>query len=284
MEKLYFKVIKLYLNLLSVIAPQHGGKTAINVFLTVRLKKIKEREKAFYSKAKAFTLEPKIVSNSHNIKYYELGEANTKIVFLIHGWNSNAGSLSRFAFELSKTHRVISLDLPAHAHSKGKRTNLFECKEVLKKFIAHINPKETFSIVGHSFGAAVVAYALSETQHHVDKVVLLSANNKLKIIFREFQKMIGFNDTIYNEIEKWIKSIFNLDLEKLILSDFIKKIKFNDLLIIHDKFDKVIPVKSAEEIKKAIPNIKLSVYQKIGHYRMLWNEDVVSETVKFIKE
>ena len=282
MKNLYLKFTKLYLNLLSVIAPIYGGKIAVMIFQKVRIRKIRKREEEFYSKANTFTLKQEIASYNQEVKYYELGSENKKIVFLVHGWDSNAGSLSRFAFELSKNHRVISLDLPAHAYSKGTHTNLFECKEVLIDFIKHIKPKQSFSIVGHSFGAAVVAYALAEKDYDIDKMVLLSANNKMKIIFDDYQKLIGFNNKIYKEIEKWIKTVINIELKDLILSDMLKEIKFNDLLIIHDKFDKVLPFKSAEEIKEALPNIKLSPYEKIGHYRMLWNEDVVKEVVEFL--
>jgi len=144
--KIYLKLIKQYLNFLSYTNPKYGGKVAINLFQKIRLRKIKPKEELFYKKATSKSLEN--IFNSEKFSYYELGNPQGKLVFLVHGWDSNAGSLSRFAFELAqKKYRVISLDLPAHAYSTGTHTNLFICKDALISLINHINPKEKFSII-----------------------------------------------------------------------------------------------------------------------------------------
>jgi pimeloyl-ACP methyl ester carboxylesterase len=279
--KFYLKFIKYYLNLLSFINPNYGGKIAIKLFQKVNLKKIKPKEEAFYQKATSKSLEN--IFNSEKFNYYELGNPNGKLIFLVHGWDSNAGSLSKFAFEFAqKKYRIISLDLPAHAYSTGTHTNLFICKDALISLINHIKPKEEFSIIGHSFGAAVATYALAELNLAVNKIVLLSANNIMSDIFKDYQKFIGFNDVIHTEVCNWVKNTIDEDLNSLVLTDKLKQISYNSLLIIHDKYDKVLAFKSALEIKEAIPKAILIPFEKIGHYRMLWNDDVVRETINFI--
>ena len=277
--KFYLKLIKYYLNFLSVFTPKYGGKIAVRLFQKVRLREIKTREEPFYKNTQASILKV----NNQDMLFYELGNPKGNLIFLVHGWDSNAGSLSMFAFEFAKNnYRVISLDLPAHAKSQGTHTNLFECKDALIQLIKHVNPQQKFSIIGHSFGAAVTSYALAELDYKIKKIVLLSANNIMKVIFDDYQKLVGFNDKIYNQVSLWTKQNFNQSLEELILSDKIKIIKYDELLIIHDKFDKVLPFKSALEIKEAIPTTKIIAFEKIGHYRMLWNKEVLKETIKFI--
>ena len=277
--KFYLKLIKYYLNFLSVFTPKYGGKIAVRLFQKVRLREIKNREEPFYKNTQASILKV----NNQDMLFYELGNPKGNLIFLVHGWDSNAGSLSMFAFEFAKNnYRVISLDLPAHAKSQGTHTNLFECKDALIQLIKHVNPQQKFSIIGHSFGAAVTSYALAELDYKINKIVLLSANNIMKVIFDDYQKLVGFNDKIYNQVSLWTKQNFNQSLEELILSDKIKIIKYDELLIIHDKFDKVLPFKSALEIKEAIPTTKIIAFEKIGHYRMLWNKEVLKETIKFI--
>ena len=277
--KFYLKLIKHYLNFLSVFTPKYGGKIAVRLFQKVRLREIKTREEPFYKNTQASILKV----NNQDMLFYELGNPKGNLIFLVHGWDSNAGSLSMFAFEFAKNnYRVISLDLPAHAKSQGTHTNLFECKDALIQLIKHVNPQQKFSIIGHSFGAAVTSYALAELDYKINKIVLLSANNIMKVIFDDYQKLVGFNDKIYNQVSLWTKQNFNQSLEELILSDKIKIIKYDELLIIHDKFDKVLPFKSALEIKEAIPTTKIIAFEKIGHYRMLWNKEVLKETIKFI--
>jgi pimeloyl-ACP methyl ester carboxylesterase len=279
--KLYLKFIKIYLNFLSVVNPNYGGKIAIKIFQKVNIKKIKPKEEAFYQKVKSNTLEHIYTKKEFN--YYELGSPNGKLVFLVHGWDSNAGSLLKFAFELAqKEYRVISIDLPSHAYSEGTHTNLFICKDALINLINHINPKEEFSIIGHSFGAAVATYTLAELNLAVNKIVLLSANNIMRDVFKDYQKFMGFNEVIYTEVCNWVKNTIDKDLDSLVLTDKLKQISYNSLLIIHDKYDKVLAFKSALEIKEAIPESILIPFEKIGHYRMLWNDDVVRETINFI--
>ncbi len=279
--KLYLKFIKYYLNFLSVVAPNYGGKIAIKIFQKVRIRKIKPKEELFYQKATHHSLK----TEQGNVQYYELGNPKGKLVVLVHGWDSNAGSLSQFAFKLAdKNYRVISLDLPAHAHSEGTHTNLFICKDALINLIKHLNITGDFSIIGHSFGAAVSTYATAELNLPVNKMVLLSANNIMRVIFDDYQKLIGFNDIIYHQVANWVKNVIDEDLDSLVLTDKIKMINYGDLLIIHDKFDKVLPFESALEIKEVFPKATLIPFEKIGHYRMLWNEDVINETVKFIEK
>jgi len=51
-------------------------------------------------------------------------------VILVHGWDSNAGSMSKIAEALvKKNKRVIAFNLPGHAFSKSSSTNLIECKD-----------------------------------------------------------------------------------------------------------------------------------------------------------
>lgn len=278
--KIYLKFIKYYLNILSIIAPKYGGKIVINIFQKVRIKRIKEAEKVFYSKMKHFKIPQK---NKEPLHCYEIGNPKGKLIFLVHGWDSNAGSLTRFTFELAKKgYRIISLDLPAHSNTKAIRTNLYICKNAFKDLINYINPKEPFSVVAHSFGSIVIAFALSETNYLVDKIVLLSANNKLKEVFLDFQRFIGFNDKIFKQIEIWIKTFFKEDLSEMKVTNRLKTVNFEEMLIIHDKFDKVIPYRNAEEITKVLKNTKVQAFEKIGHYRMLWNEDVINTTINFI--
>ncbi len=278
--KIYLKLLKIYLNVLSILAPKYAGKIAVNIFQKIRIKKIKAQERNFYTIATPFKVK---IKNKEELHCYEYGNLKGKLIFLVHGWNSNAGSLTRFAQEFSKNnYRVISFDLPAHANSKATHTNLFVCKEAFTALIKHINPTDPFSIIAHSFGSVVTTYTLLNNNFPIDKIIFLSANNKLKHVFRGFQKLVGFNETIFKQVETWIKQKFKEDLATMILTDKLQKVNFEQLLIIHDKFDKVIPFSNAEEIHSEIPNSKLKAFEKIGHYRMLWNEQVVKESVKFI--
>ncbi len=275
-------IYKHYLNFLSIVAPRYGGKLAINLFQKVTLKQPKRLELNFYKQAKKIEIPYK----KEALLAYELGNSKGELVFLIHGWDSNAGSLGKIANALVATnkYRIIAFDLPAHHQSNQKYTNLYDSKNAFKHLIEYINPKDSFHTIGHSFGASVSAFALSELHKKVKKIVFLSGNDVIEDMFKQFQYYLGFNDKIYNEVRKQTQKIIGEPLEDLIVSERLKKIDFEELLLIHDKYDKVIPFKNAVNIHKKIPNSKLLPFEKIGHYRMLWNNNVVKETVAFLEK
>lgn len=278
--KIFLLITRWYLNVLGVVAPKKAGKKAVEIFSKVRLKTIKEKEMPFYEMGKHFT----VATKYEDLNCYELGNPNGKLLFLVHGWESNAGSLTQFAKAFESEYRIISFDLPSHARNEEESTNLFFCKEAFKSLIAYINPQEPFSIVSHSFGSSVSSMALSESGKKADKLVFLTANNHIEQVFIDFQNLVGFSDKVYKELNNVARDIIDMDLSEIIIADYLKKANFNSLLLVHDTEDKIINFSNAEEIHAAIPNSSIKKFFKIGHYRMLWNEEVLQTTIDFLKK
>ena len=274
------QLIRFYFRITSVLSPRINAFLAFKLFQRVRKKTVRKREEAFYSQAKHF----KIPFQNEDILCYELGDVKGNLVFLVHGWESNAGSLSRFAFDLSKKgYRVVSFELPGHARTKSKYTNLQECKEAFKSVIKFIDPKEPFTVVSHSFGSAVTTYALSQLDYDVDKFIFLTAPNSLFEIFYEFKKIIGLSDQSFTYVLGKAESLIKEDVRKVNVDEKLQKISYSKLLLVHDKFDQIIPLKNSEKIKETNnEKVELKIYDKIGHYRMLWNDRVLEDTLNFI--
>ena len=278
--KLYLEILKVYYKLVSLVFPKIGGKSAFKLFQKVRKKDIRKREKQFYEKARHF----KIPLQKEDLHCYELGNATGELVFLVHGWDSNAGSLSKFAFELAATnHRVISFDLPAHANTKMKYTNLYECKEAFKKLITFIDPQQPFTIIAHSFGSAMTAYTMSEMDYTVDKFIFLTTPNSLLEIFTSFKEFIGITDKTFGYMLRNASNTLQEDIRGVSVEGKLEKVSFTKLLLIHDKHDKILPYRNSEEIVKSLKNALLKTYEKVGHYRMLWNDDILKDTLAFMK-
>ena len=277
----YIKYIKLKIALLSIISPKQAGIFAFNIFQKVLLKKPKKRELPFYQKAKSF----KLTLENDTLHCYSLGNPDNQLVFMVHGWNSNAGSLSLFAEALAqKGYYIVTFDLLGHHKSTKKHTNLVETKAAFKALIKHINPQTPFSVIGHSFGASALAYTLSETDYKVDKIVLLSSFDYIIEAFRDFQKYFKLKEGVFQAAKNYIDSIIKEDFAQMRTSTKLKAVTFEKLLIIHDKKDKVIPFENALQIANEFSNATLIPFERIGHYRMLWNKEVVKETVNFISE
>jgi pimeloyl-ACP methyl ester carboxylesterase len=271
-------MIRTYFGLSSVLAPERAAKKSFNIFQTVRKKEIRKREEPFYQDTRHFTVN----SSKEPIHCFEMGNPNGPLVFLVHGWDSNAGSMSMFASRFQDMgYRIIAFNLPGHAFYASKSTNLLECKIAMKEVIDFVDPKEPFSVVSHSFGSAVTANALADSGRDIDQLVFLTNPNKMEDIFQEFKKMIGLTRRAYRFMVKHTSELLGGPLSILDVSANLKKVKFNKLLLIHDMEDKVLPYSNSFEINSDHQNVQLIKMEGVGHYRMLWNEEVIARTVAF---
>ena len=278
--KFQLQFLRFYFKVSSVLTPRWSAFQAFKLFQKVRKKRIRKREEAFYSVARHF----KVPSLDEDVLCYELGEVKGDLIFLVHGWESNAGSMSRFAFDLaSKGYRVLSFELPGHAKTKSNYSNLFLCKEAFKSVLKFVAPKEPFTVVSHSFGSAVSTYTLSELDYTVDKFIFLTSPNSLFEVFNDFKKFIGLTERSFTYVLKRATSLLNEDVRTVNVDEKLAKISYSKLLLLHDKFDKIIPIKNSEKIQRTNDEkAELKTYNKIGHYRMLWNDNVIEDTLQFI--
>ncbi|MDC6470656.1 alpha/beta fold hydrolase [Flavobacteriales bacterium] len=274
-------IVRLYFKLISLIAPKFAGAKAFKLFQKVRIKSIRKREEDFYTKANHF----KVTSPKEDINCYELGAGNSDIVFLLHGWESNAGSLSKFAYQLAENnYRVISFDLPGHAKYNSNYTNLAECKNAFTNVIKFVKPKKPFSVLSHSFGSAVSAYTLSNLNYKINKLVFLTSPNSILEIFIDFKKLIGLPSSAFSYLIEKADLLANEKIKNFSIDEKLKHFTFSKLLLIHDEYDKIIPFKNSKEIQRLYEADSVLIkHKKIGHYKMLWNQNVIDETLLFLK-
>lgn len=172
-----------------------------------------------------------------------------------------------------------------HAKYKSNYTNLIECSEAFSKVIEYIKPNIPFSVISHSFGSAVCTYTLSKLNYQLDKIVFLTSPNSILEIFKEFKNLIGLSNRSFTYFVKKANLLANEEINDINIDEKLKLLDFSKLLLIHDEFDKIIPIKNSEEIKKInAKKTQLIKYSKIGHYKMLWNDKVVEDTMHFLKE
>ena len=66
-------------------------------------------------------------------------------------------------------------------------------------------------------------------------------------------------------------------IEDVQITQLAKKINYRQLLILHDRYDKVLPFANAWKFSTEHPNARLMPLEKVGHYRMLWHQAVLDE-------
>ena len=118
----------------------------------------------------------------------ERREANSEVILLVHGWESNASrwkKLLNYLIPLGKT--IIAIDGPAHGLSEGKEFNAPKFAEYINIVAQKYHPK---TIIGHSIGGAAVSFYLNKyNDKTIEKVILLGAPSDFKIIANNFVKL-----------------------------------------------------------------------------------------------
>lgn len=275
------KLIRTYFSLSSKIAPRATGRRSFKVFQKVRMKKIREREKAFFDQAATF----KVPFEKEAIDCFSFGNPEGPLVLLVHGWESNAGSMSQFMHRfVDQGYHVVAFNLPGHGQHESTSTNLYECYHAMKNVLDHLNPTGPISVVSHSLGSAVTANALSRSNYEVDRLVFLTSPRRIEDIFLEFKKIISLGDKAYESLLKTTEKLLGASISSLDVDTNLNRIPYNDLLLIHDKTDKVLPFVNSEVIHDKTANSSIFAVEKVGHYKMLWSDAVVDQAVSFIAE
>ncbi|MDA0193976.1 MAG: alpha/beta fold hydrolase [Bacteroidetes bacterium] len=270
---IYLTLTRTFFKILSKVAPHLAGSLAFHLFQKPRTKAIRTIEKSFYDQVTSYKIETPIES----VDCYELGNKQGKLIILVHGWESNAGSFAAISASLANQgYRVVLFNLPAHGISKLKKANIMSCSRVLASVLTYFQYSGPISIISHSFGSAVCTYTLATTRVPIDKFIMLTTPDKLIDIFTDFKHMISLGDVAFNKMLDDVKELFGRDPGTVAVNQMTKMINYNQLSIIHDEYDKVLPYHNSLKVYEKSRNANLTTLEKVGHYRMLWNKEVIA--------
>lgn len=280
MKKIALLLIKLYFTVVSRLFTNLAAKQALELFQKPTRRAYKPNEIDFYNKAKHF----KVDYEEEELDAYEIGSENDNLVFIVHGWGSNIGRLSKIAFRLvEEGYRVVGINFPAHGNSKLTKTNMVFSKNAFVSLVKQINPKKPFSIVSHSFGSSVSALAMKEMGLKINNLVFLTSANKTSEIFLDFKKLINLSDKSFKKLLKISEDVVKIDFMKLYVEDILVDVMYDKMIVIHDKFDKMLPYHYATEIAENARNCELMTLENKGHSGMLFESEVIEKVVNFLK-
>ena len=182
---------------------------------------------------------------------------------------------------VAKNKRVITFNLPGHAFDEYAYSNLLECSDALKIVYDWLNPNQPVSFISHSFGSAVTAFTLDKYSLQADNLVFLTTPNRIEDVFNDFKSLVGLSSKAYRKLKDITQRKLGEKIEHVAVEDQIGRTDFNRLLLMHDQDDKVIPFKNSEAIHRKNKNSQLIPFKKVGHYKMLWNDEISTRAVSF---
>ena len=263
--------LRTYFRLLSAVAPDLAAKKAALLFQRAQKRKFRAPERVFYAEHSAQPLSYR----GGELPIFEWGNPNAPLILLVHGWNSNAGSMSGIGNRLvAEGYRVIAMDLPGHGLSEARYTNLLEMQRAMQALFDTLGDTP-FSIVSHSFGSAVSSFALAESGVKADKLIFLTSPNRMEAVFEDYQQLIGLGKKAFTKLLNIVGHILRRPIQEATVTNFLKHAEYTSLLLIHDRSDKVIPFDYAVDIYANTERTRYLPIEQTGHYRMLWVEDVI---------
>lgn len=273
MKHIIAKFIGTIINFIGLFSSRAGAKLAIKLFSSPKRKRLKETERDFLETA---FIEDISYNDIDIMTYRWLGKKET--ILLAHGWESNSVRWKNLIIKLRALNfNVIALDAPAHGRSGGKLFNAIiysECINVVaKKFKANI-------IIGHSVGGMATTFFQHKYQlQSIEKLVLLGTPSNFVDVFGRYIAMMGYNSRISKAMNTIVYERFKNKPEHYNAAKFSETITAEGL-VIHDKFDAVIPYSDAEDFKNFYKNSKLITTEGYGHG--LKSETVDNHILEFL--
>jgi len=235
------------------------------------------------------------------INYGEVNPEASKALVFLHGWQSSAQAWSGIVERLSSSPvRIMALDLPGFGSSPLPKTTwgVGEYADMVVEFIQKLGLKEVI-LVGHSFGGRIGIKLAAQNPDVIEKLVLVDAAglrnenlvNRLKVMAAKTVKPLfelpiirNFKTHAYRAIgatdladsgplkETFIKTI-NEDL-----ASFLPQIKAPTLLV-WGADDVETPVAYGKIMNRLIPNSKLVVLDKSGHFSFIDQPDKFADLI-----
>lgn len=252
------QIIGLQLNSIYRINKKKAVIKVYRIFCTPRKGKVRPEHEEFLNRAKANSLK----IGSVDIQIYHWKKDNAPTILLVHGWDSNSGRWKMFVEHFKNQYNIVAFDSPAQGNSTGKVLHVPIYAKTLKKMIKLYQPDY---LVGHSMGGMTIFFnEFKNTSSKVKKIVSLGAPSELSKIMADLKRVMRLKRSLMNDVEMYFKDKFGYKFADFSSQSFVKSISI-PVLLIHDKYDKVVPVKEAKMIDEALANSRLLITEGAGH-------------------
>jgi pimeloyl-ACP methyl ester carboxylesterase len=258
----------------SVVAPGLAAWVAYMMFFTPPRIPPRQRELDVLARADTITVGPA----ERRVMAYTWGDGQA--VLLVHGWGGNAGHLAAFVDPLVAVgFRAVAVDLPGHGRSAGRRSSAIHGAAALRLAEEAFGPLT--GLVAHSFGAPISTYALARGGLSPKRVVYVAPAARFEPYWARFGAGIGASPAVMaramRRAEGWLDVRFD-DIAPLVLAVGQE----TPLLILHPAEDRETPITEGRLLADAWPGAELREVAGLGHMRVLWDETVIDEAIRFL--
>ena len=275
---LSLKFVRFGFNTIGRVFPEKASQIALKLFGTPRIRARHKVSDDLIDGAKKSS----ILVNNLKIKTYQWGEGD-KTILLVHGWESRGTALRTFVPDIIKAgFKVIAFDAPAHGDSEGKHATLLTFSEVIAAIINQDG--NIHSIIAHSFGGPSTIYAISNMnlKQTIQKVVLVATPSKISVPVNQAIDLLNLSPKTTIKFVQKIEDILNIPIEKLTVANLAKNVDIKEILIVHDKKDKMVSIDSAMAHFEAFKQSHLITTEGLGHYLIMKDKKIINRITRFV--
>jgi pimeloyl-ACP methyl ester carboxylesterase len=277
------------------VAPRLTGRAAFELFCrTPHAKILSDGERRAVDRAAGFMAEARhhrLKTKNGCVMVHEFrpepGRRAAGTVLVIHGWRSRTEYM-RTLIEAYRDagYKVVSLDLPGHGQSQGRRLTLVSAVEAARLTGEWFGP--FVAVVGHSFGGAVAANAVVGSVKDVpplaaERLVLIAAPSSLPEIFNDFSRMLSVGPRSQAAMADRVERIAGRPLHEFTGDRQLASTPV-PTLVIHAPDDREVSADHARLYAGAGDHVRLYWADGLGHRRILADKGVVERAVGFVAE
>lgn len=242
------------------------------------------------------------------LTHYEV-HGKGKVALLLHGWAGSAAGMGKLQAELAKKYKVVAIDLPGFGGSQPPEGawGLDDYAYFVNNFLAKIEVKKLYAILGHSNGGAIAIRGMARGWLSADKLVLLASagiRGEYKGRVKAIRLVTKAGKALTAPLPKAVKQKLRGKVYKAVGSDMLvaehlqetfKKVVTDDVrgdashltlpaLLIYGDQDESTPLAFAKLLNEAIQGSRLEVIQGAGHFVFDDRPEAVAKSVKeFLK-
>jgi predicted alpha/beta hydrolase family esterase len=273
------KLVRWFFPKLEKFAPPLAHQYFLRIFFTPLRYKTPEKELTAEKFARLFTLSVA----GKTIQCYEWGDEKAPYVLVIHGWAGRATQFRRFFKPLMNSGiRVIGFDGPAHGRSTGKKTSIDEFEATLRKM--YEVKGEPLGMIAHSFGGVAALYSAMRGLK-IRKLVNIASPTIGDEVIKTYLSAVNGSWSTGEFFKSYVFKTSGKTFDEFSSLHFVKHLPSPvDLLLVHDENDKEVAIRHSEELMKIYRYAHLIRTKKLGHTRILKDDDVIRKSVTFLRD
>lgn len=212
---------------------------------------------------------------------YRWGDiAREPVVLLAHGWSDHGLRFLPWVGPLRQAgYAVVAFDQIGHGRSSGRWASLPIFADTLAQVAASVGPLA--GVVGHSFGGAALAVALSRGLQ-AERAVLIAAPADPVDAARRFARLIGLPGALAMRMMEEFETLVGIPLATL-KAQWTAPAIARPGLVIHDLADDEVPWEEGERYARYWPHARMLSTQGLGHYRIAKDPQVVAAAIAFMQ-